>query len=243
MELVWGGFDRAKLDMLILIWIPFSFHESTILFGRHAVLPILGNMLQVVHNIIFALGSVFIACGTTTRYCHIIIETVLSFLGQPQPSSVSSRPRQMILPPKSQPTSSHAAQVQPQPRTFAEAVLQRQRYQSEPVATEIQRIQQRSSSQSCEVPIPYMAPSSEALYGQQYSRPDPPSAKLRRPHSDSAYAQAWGSTHRPEPSSLFHQTAWDPHGQTPGDFSAVSELPKQSQLPVVSLSGIGWGWG
>ena len=28
MELGWGGFDRAKLDMLILIWIhvPFSFH-------------------------------------------------------------------------------------------------------------------------------------------------------------------------------------------------------------------------
>ena len=28
MELGWGGFDRAKLDMLILIWIPFSFHED-----------------------------------------------------------------------------------------------------------------------------------------------------------------------------------------------------------------------
>ena len=27
MELGWGGFDRAKLDMLILIRIPFSFHE------------------------------------------------------------------------------------------------------------------------------------------------------------------------------------------------------------------------
>ena len=27
MELGWGGFDRAKLDMLILIWIPFIFHE------------------------------------------------------------------------------------------------------------------------------------------------------------------------------------------------------------------------
>ena len=26
MELGWGGFDRAKLDMLILIRIPFSFH-------------------------------------------------------------------------------------------------------------------------------------------------------------------------------------------------------------------------
>ena len=27
MELGWGGFDRAKLDMLILIRIPFSFHD------------------------------------------------------------------------------------------------------------------------------------------------------------------------------------------------------------------------
>ena len=26
MELGWGGFDRAKLDMLILIKIPFSFY-------------------------------------------------------------------------------------------------------------------------------------------------------------------------------------------------------------------------
>ena len=26
MELGWDGFDRAKLDMLILIRIPFSFH-------------------------------------------------------------------------------------------------------------------------------------------------------------------------------------------------------------------------
>ena len=26
MKLGWGGFDRAKLDMLILIRIPFSFH-------------------------------------------------------------------------------------------------------------------------------------------------------------------------------------------------------------------------
>ena len=26
MELGWGGFDRAKLDMLVLIGIPFSFH-------------------------------------------------------------------------------------------------------------------------------------------------------------------------------------------------------------------------
>ena len=26
MELGWGVFDRAKLDMLILIGIPFSFH-------------------------------------------------------------------------------------------------------------------------------------------------------------------------------------------------------------------------
>ena len=26
MELGWGGFDRVKLDMLILIRIPFSFH-------------------------------------------------------------------------------------------------------------------------------------------------------------------------------------------------------------------------
>ena len=26
MELGWGGFDRAKLDMLMLIRIPFSFH-------------------------------------------------------------------------------------------------------------------------------------------------------------------------------------------------------------------------
>ena len=29
MELGWGGFDRAKLDMLILIRIPFSFHAYT----------------------------------------------------------------------------------------------------------------------------------------------------------------------------------------------------------------------
>ena len=29
MELGWGGFDRAKLDMLILIRIPFSFHVFT----------------------------------------------------------------------------------------------------------------------------------------------------------------------------------------------------------------------
>ena len=28
MELGWGGFDRAKLDMLILIRIPFSVHVS-----------------------------------------------------------------------------------------------------------------------------------------------------------------------------------------------------------------------
>ena len=28
MELGWGGFDRAKLDMLMLIRIPFSFHGS-----------------------------------------------------------------------------------------------------------------------------------------------------------------------------------------------------------------------
>ena len=28
MELGWGGFDRAKLDMLILIRLPFSFHAS-----------------------------------------------------------------------------------------------------------------------------------------------------------------------------------------------------------------------
>ena len=28
MELGWGGFDRAKLDMLILIRIPFSFHGT-----------------------------------------------------------------------------------------------------------------------------------------------------------------------------------------------------------------------
>ena len=143
---------------------------------------------------------------------------MFSFLGQPQPSSVSSHPRQMALPPKSQPTSSHAAQA----RTFAEAVIQRQRYQSEPVATELQQIQQASSTQSCEVPIP------EALYGQQYGQPDPPTAKLQRPHSD--------STHRPEPSSLFHQTAWDPYGQTPRDSSADSELPKQSQLLAVSLN-------
>ena len=29
MELGWGGFDRAKLDMLILIRIPFSFHDHS----------------------------------------------------------------------------------------------------------------------------------------------------------------------------------------------------------------------
>ena len=28
MELGWGGFDRVKLDMLILIRIPFSFHDD-----------------------------------------------------------------------------------------------------------------------------------------------------------------------------------------------------------------------
>ena len=30
MELGWGGFDRAKLDMLILIRIAFSFHVHVI---------------------------------------------------------------------------------------------------------------------------------------------------------------------------------------------------------------------
>ena len=30
MELGWGDFDRAKLDMLILIRIPFSFHVHCI---------------------------------------------------------------------------------------------------------------------------------------------------------------------------------------------------------------------
>ena len=29
MELGWGGFVRAKLDMLILIRIPFSFHVTS----------------------------------------------------------------------------------------------------------------------------------------------------------------------------------------------------------------------
>ena len=28
MELGWGGFDRAKLEMLILIRIPFSFYAT-----------------------------------------------------------------------------------------------------------------------------------------------------------------------------------------------------------------------
>ena len=32
MELGWGGFDRAKLDMLMLIMIPFSFHECTVYY-------------------------------------------------------------------------------------------------------------------------------------------------------------------------------------------------------------------
>ena len=31
MELGWGGFDRAKLDMLILIRIPFSFYVLQVL--------------------------------------------------------------------------------------------------------------------------------------------------------------------------------------------------------------------
>ena len=35
MELGWGGFDRAKLDMLILIRLPFSFHVVT--YHRQAV--------------------------------------------------------------------------------------------------------------------------------------------------------------------------------------------------------------
>ena len=36
MELGWGGFDRAKLDMLILIRIPFSFHVSMLFYTRCA---------------------------------------------------------------------------------------------------------------------------------------------------------------------------------------------------------------
>ena len=34
MELGWGGFDRAKLDMLILIRIPFSFHVHVIFISQ-----------------------------------------------------------------------------------------------------------------------------------------------------------------------------------------------------------------
>ena len=41
MELGWGGFDRAKLDMLILIRIPFSFHAYYYLFGLCICLCIL----------------------------------------------------------------------------------------------------------------------------------------------------------------------------------------------------------
>ena len=36
MELGWGGFDRAKLDMLILIWIPFSFHVISLSLCRYS---------------------------------------------------------------------------------------------------------------------------------------------------------------------------------------------------------------
>ena len=35
MELGWGGFDRAKLDMLILIRIPFSFHVGLFRTAMH----------------------------------------------------------------------------------------------------------------------------------------------------------------------------------------------------------------
>ena len=47
MELGWGGFDRAKLDMLILIRIPFSFHgycrqRNMITHLNCQCLPILG---------------------------------------------------------------------------------------------------------------------------------------------------------------------------------------------------------
>ena len=38
MELGWGGFDRAKLDMLVLIRIPFSFHAHTV--------PLNGSLLS-----------------------------------------------------------------------------------------------------------------------------------------------------------------------------------------------------
>ena len=37
MELGWGGFDRAKLDMLILIRIPFSFHALTSFATRYTL--------------------------------------------------------------------------------------------------------------------------------------------------------------------------------------------------------------
>ena len=40
MELGWGGFDRAKLDMLMLIRIPFSFHVP--------VCTVLADFLSVV---------------------------------------------------------------------------------------------------------------------------------------------------------------------------------------------------
>ena len=157
-------------------------------------------------------------------------DCILIPIGQSKPS-VSSHPHSSsaLLPPKPQPTSSHAAQVQTQPRTFAEPVKPKQRFLSETAATDLQRVQQSSSTQSCE------APPSEAVYGQQYHQPDPSSARLQRPHSDSALSL--GSIH-PEPSSLFHYTTWNPYGRTPWDplqSSAVSELPKQSQLLVVSF--------
>ena len=47
MELGWGGFDRAKLDILVLIGIPFSFHVVVQLFN---VRLIVFKGLWVMHN-------------------------------------------------------------------------------------------------------------------------------------------------------------------------------------------------
>ena len=43
MELGWGGFDRAKLDMLILIRIPFSFHVLSAMYRRTVFNCVIAN--------------------------------------------------------------------------------------------------------------------------------------------------------------------------------------------------------
>ena len=54
MELGWGGFDRAKLDMLMLIRIPFSFHVTqditNIIIQVHLLHIILIQHIICVHN-------------------------------------------------------------------------------------------------------------------------------------------------------------------------------------------------